>query len=318
MQQFRNILVGVDLSSSDRLAATQLGGATAVAVERAIWLAQGCGAQLTFLAVIDISPQTEELLASEGREIRSVLEEAAGEAVAALVGKAVAAGVNASGSFVFGTSWLQIIRKVLRDRHDLVIVGTRGLSAPSRLLFGSTSFKLLRKCPCPVWVTRPDPVPEDLNILVASDLGEVAEDALHLAIHLASVVEETKIHLVHALDLTIERRMMLVGTSGTEFEKLRNERIAQAEQQLHEQLSGTDYRTLKHGVQVHVLEGQADIVIQGAIGDYGIDLLTMGTVGRSGVQGLLVGNTAERILSRVDCSILALKPTDFQCPVSPT
>jgi hypothetical protein len=42
----------------------------------------------------------------------------------------------------------------------------------------------------------------------------------------------------------------------------------------------------------------------------------MGTIGRSGVPGLLIGNTAERMLSAVDCSILALKPEGFVSPVA--
>jgi nucleotide-binding universal stress UspA family protein len=36
-----------------------------------------------------------------------------------------------------------------------------------------------------------------------------------------------------------------------------------------------------------------------------LDLLVMGTVGRTGVPGLLIGNTAERVLSKVECSVLA-------------
>ena len=37
------------------------------------------------------------------------------------------------------------------------------------------------------------------------------------------------------------------------------------------------------------------------------DVVVMGTVGRSGFTGLLIGNTAERIFERVDCDVLALK-----------
>jgi nucleotide-binding universal stress UspA family protein len=42
----------------------------------------------------------------------------------------------------------------------------------------------------------------------------------------------------------------------------------------------------------------------------------MGTISRGGVAGLLLGNTAERLLSRLDVSLLALKPADFVCPVT--
>ena len=48
------------------------------------------------------------------------------------------------------------------------------------------------------------------------------------------------------------------------------------------------------------------------------DLLVMGSVGRGGFTGLLMGNTAERLLGRVDCSVLVVKPDGFTCPVGIT
>jgi nucleotide-binding universal stress UspA family protein len=45
------------------------------------------------------------------------------------------------------------------------------------------------------------------------------------------------------------------------------------------------------------------------------DLVSIGTVSRGGVAGLLVGNTAERLIKRLDCSMLAVKPEDFVCPI---
>ncbi len=41
----------------------------------------------------------------------------------------------------------------------------------------------------------------------------------------------------------------------------------------------------------------------------------MGTVARSGIPGFMVGNTAEKILNRVDCSVMALKPKKWKSPI---
>jgi universal stress protein E len=46
-------------------------------------------------------------------------------------------------------------------------------------------------------------------------------------------------------------------------------------------------------------------------------LVVMGTVSRSGIPGLLMGNTAERLIDRIDCALLTVKPKDFVCPVAP-
>jgi nucleotide-binding universal stress UspA family protein len=47
-----------------------------------------------------------------------------------------------------------------------------------------------------------------------------------------------------------------------------------------------------------------------------VDLVVMGTLARAGVAGFLIGNTAERVLRKLPCSVLAVKPDGFVCPVS--
>jgi universal stress protein E len=41
----------------------------------------------------------------------------------------------------------------------------------------------------------------------------------------------------------------------------------------------------------------------------------MGTLGRAGIAGLLIGNTAEKILHQVECSVMTVKPDGFVSPV---
>ncbi|ABM21246.1 MAG: universal stress protein [Gammaproteobacteria bacterium] len=49
--------------------------------------------------------------------------------------------------------------------------------------------------------------------------------------------------------------------------------------------------------------------------NYDIDLIVMGTVGRVGIPGLIIGNTAESILEQAKCSVLAIKPEGFKTPI---
>ncbi len=60
--------------------------------------------------------------------------------------------------------------------------------------------------------------------------------------------------------------------------------------------------------KVHLMHGEAAEVIPQFVSGHGTDLLVMGTIGRTGLSGILMGNTAERILNRVECSVLAVKP----------
>ena len=50
---------------------------------------------------------------------------------------------------------------------------------------------------------------------------------------------------------------------------------------------------------------------------HGMDIIVMGTVGRTGLPGLFIGNTAENVIDQVDCSLLAVRPEGFASPVLP-
>ena len=67
--------------------------------------------------------------------------------------------------------------------------------------------------------------------------------------------------------------------------------------------------------EVHLSDDLPDVAISRAIEENKIDLVVMGTIARGGLKQLLVGNTAERILPELSCSVLAVKPDDFVCPV---
>jgi universal stress protein E len=64
--------------------------------------------------------------------------------------------------------------------------------------------------------------------------------------------------------------------------------------------------------QSHVVEGLPEIKIPQLAEELGAQLVVMGTVGRTGLTAAFMGNTAERVLSRLKCEVLALKPEDFE------
>jgi nucleotide-binding universal stress UspA family protein len=68
---------------------------------------------------------------------------------------------------------------------------------------------------------------------------------------------------------------------------------------------------------VELVKGEPDDVIQRYVEERGIDLVVMGTVARTGITGLLIGNTAERVLQGLRVSVLATKPAGFISPVEP-
>lgn len=58
----------------------------------------------------------------------------------------------------------------------------------------------------------------------------------------------------------------------------------------------------------HVIEGLAEARIPELAGKIGAQIVVMGTIGREGIKGAFMGNTAERVLTELQCEVLALKP----------
>ena len=308
MQHFKKILVGVDLSHGDRFCNEKLNPPTIQAVQHAIWLAQHRSAEVTFMAVLELSPQTEELLNKDEDRQGDVLD-VAQSVLDRLVVQAEEAGVRANSKFVIGKDWLELTKEVVSNQHDLLVVGTRHANRASRILFGSAAMKLIRRCPCPVWVTKPELYKDEYRIMVASDFSDVSQYALELAVNGGQLVD-SRLYLYHVIEM---KGRWLWNKKLSEQE--RDEAKAKAEQKLREQLSNTDYRTLTYGVQIEILVGKPEELIPQAIQENQIDLMVMGTLGRFGIPGVLIGNTAERLLPEITCSLLAIKPEGFESPI---
>ena len=204
MSLFRNILVGVDVMQYD---STTLQPSTVAreVVRQALWLAGKTSSHLTFFTALDLGiealPHLDE---TDFRQLTTVAEQTAAKILRGLVQQARDKGIEAQDKLALGQGWLEVVRQVLRDHHDLVLIGTRDRTGLEKMIFGSTAVKVVRRCPCPVWVTKPDGGSSPLKILVASGLDPVAEAGLRLAVELAQVTP-TEIHLLHSVDFPLDR-----------------------------------------------------------------------------------------------------------------
>lgn len=303
MQRFKNILVGVDLSQTDRFVSSELPPPSVEAVERALWLAKQNSARLTFFYALDVSAATQRMIEDSDGGHETVLEEAQ-DVLEGLSALAVADGVTTDVQVRFGKSWLELIRQVLQNEHDLVVAGTRHQGPLQELLMGSTGIKLLRKCPCPVWITQPQPEREIKSILVAHDLRPVGDLAMELGCSMAEL-HGAELHVLHSLEESLELDQAVPGGVSAELR-------AKAEQHISAQFAKHEFAKPP---QLHVVTLPPDFAILQRINTHSVELLVMGTIARTGIAGFVVGNTAERLLPRIPCSVLAVKPADFVSPV---
>ena len=306
MKHFQNILVGIDLGPNIESLSGLLSPPNVEAVERAMAIAEKTNAKLAFVAVLDAG-ETKRRLIHDANHVASNVFDEAHALLSQFVERAFQRGIAAEARVVMGKSWLKLIQEVLRHQHDLVIIGTRHEGRVDRILFGSTAIKLLRKCPCPVWVTKPSHGVPMSSVLVAHDLDAVGRHALDLGIGLA-IAFDLRLHIIHAIEQLPVGDPTGFGMTPPGAEAMH----AEAHEQIFVELAGAD---LQREPEIRVMSGFAEPAINDMIQEKSIDLLIMGTLGRAGIRGVITGNTAERLLPRLQCSMLAIKPDGFECPV---
>lgn len=313
--QFQNVLVGLDLQHGDRIASQELEPASTAALKQATELARCNGARLTLCTVVEISEQAFHLIEVDQQNIHRTVED-----IAATNLEKIAAGIREQGipvetRVVIGRGWEQICKLALRGQHDLVLVGTRKQSPMARMLFGNTCSKLMRYCPVTLWITKPCEVRELREILVASDFSEMGQQVTFAGVAVAQSLN-AKLFVAHALEFPFEVYLRTAGISEMEVARYRKRLHDEARGNLQAQLAQTDSRTIAAGVQIEVVEGSPDTVIPQLIDSREIDLLVIGSHGRTGFTGILLGNTAERILPYAHSSLLLVRPANFVSPVT--
>lgn len=297
----------------------------ASAIARAVSLAKNNQADLKVMDVVPPLPEGGRL-PSAGNWQSAMVDERR-QALESLVAPH-RQGVNVHLEVQVGKTFLEVIRTVLRDAHDLVIKPAENPGWVERL-FGSDDMHLLRKCPCPVWMTKPGEKANYGCIMAALDFDPSQLDAvaqglngeiLALAGSLA-LSDFAALHLVHAWNAPAEGilRARSSNPDADLFAYIEGERLRHQEgmdllsQSLRERIGQEAYTYLSP--QCHMAQGSPKTVVPGLATHLQADLVVMGTVGRTGISGLFMGNTSEAVLDQLKCSVLAIKPPGFVSPV---
>lgn len=306
----RKILVATDFSDVSRLALRQ-----------ALDMKEKNGAEVTLVHAQEDLRGVLEKLPAESRwklvsgdieEFERDLRKKTDERLAAFLKSENASGVAAK--TLIGKAPVELIHEIHTGGHDLLMAGTVGSSPIKRFFVGSVAEQLVRNSPIPVWITRPEQVLQPRKILVPVDFSEVTPRIVQTAGEIAAIFG-SEVILLHTYD---SEALMLLGViDGDDSENLsllaknvENEVGPKFEALKEQFLSG-----LK--VQTRILRGAASKLIRELQEPEEVDLTVMGSVGRSGVGGLLLGNTAEKVLRHSNSSLLVVKPANFVSPIGP-
>jgi nucleotide-binding universal stress UspA family protein len=139
------------------------------------------------------------------------------------------------------------------------------------------------------------------NILVPIDFSKHADYALHYAKEIALPIKAT-LHLVHVLEP--------INSYGTweglpPMADLTGKAIEEAEKKM--QVIAEELRALGYEIRTKIMEGHPDLALNEYATQNSIDVISMGTHGRRGLEYILFGSTTEKVLRTAPCSVLAVR-----------
>lgn len=266
------ILVAVDLSPS-----------SAAVVARTAQLPLAADASVTLLHVLPggmgpaLLPDTDaESEAQRGLAL-----------AAAELSTHLPASVAVSTTLVYGTAFVEIIRRAREERAELAVVGRHGYRVFADALIGSTAERVFRKGDVPALIVAGPPHGPYRRPLVAVDLSDTSGRALDLALR---VVDERSgpVAVLHS------------WTTAAGGDPAEREGSA-----LGDFLAR--YGAAAAHWEVLVRPGDARATILGEAARRHADLLVLGTHGRTGLAHALVGSVAEAVVRAAPCDVLVAR-----------
>lgn len=301
MKRFRKILLWYDDSPAGQDALSQ---ATAVVRETR--------AALTIAHALAPPPRLMRALYPQADQLHGLLVREWEQRLEDLAIELRAEGLSVSTQVYEGDAFLEFTRAVLREQHELLIKPTG--EGGSEFALDSTDMHLLRKCPCAVWLTGAsapsrgrilalvDPEPDSLELN-----RRIVQTAASLAIS-----RGVELEVLHAWEVFGEE-LIARRLGRPELEEYFEEYRARSAAELDALLTQIGVELPRE--HVHHLKGELRELVPAFALEREVGLIVMGTVCRTGIPGVLIGNTAETLLTHVHHPVLTVKPRGFRSPM---
>lgn len=301
MLDINHILVVLDQSDTEQ-----------PGLDRALWLARLLNADITLLTnAWDTYGDHSSQLAGETRDgIRAALTSRAEQWLSSFTESDDCNGLRLA-TEVHWQKHLHdaAIESMRNNDFDLVIKSTHKHGILDRI-FSHTDWNLMRHCPAPVLMVKSAAPWRHSRILASIDATSadrghqlINDNILSFAEHLADHFS-TDLHIANAYPLVaLAFSMVPEVTAPDNIQEFVTEQHQEATQQWADKFN-------VHKDHIHIAEGDTDEVISDIAHRIEADLVVVGTVGREGLSGVLIGNTAEALVDKVHCDVLVIKPLD--------
>ncbi len=295
MKHLKNVLVVMDKPKHPQ-----------AAFERAMKLHRSTAAHL-HLAAFAYHPMVDQQETFDVHQRNAVRKEIIRERTEWLRGVVLDAGASFE-NLTIEVIWTKhladwVAERAAIDGYDVVVKSTHHSEA---LLHTPTDWTLLRNCSAPLLLVSGRSWRKKPVILATLDLERF--DRNHVALNkrvldaaqtMATLYGGT-LHCVFAVEIS----RVLADLDIIDARKAAAAARARASQRCVELLK--PYGIPKS--RIHMPTGKVGHVVNQISRKTKADLLVMGTTARKGLRGLVIGNSAERVLAKARCDVLALKP----------
>jgi len=264
------------------LVATDRSAFSEAAVNEAINFAKKCSSRLYVFSVIEANPEYETI----GADFFQKEEEEARRDLEAIKERARQQGVGCEAVLREGEDpYRLIVDEAAGKKVDMIIIGRHGRTGLLKLLMGKVAANVIGHAPCKVLVVPKAAKIEYRKILVATDGSEHSIEAASEAF---GVVKRTG------------SSILVVSAAHSELEL----------QEAKNNVAKIVEMSQKEGVQVEETLtpiGKSHEVIVETAGGRGVDLIVMGTYGKTGVKQFFMGSTTEKVIGSADCAVLVAR-----------
>jgi universal stress protein E len=212
-----------------------------------------------------------------------------------------------------------IVRHAAATGADLVFKDTHRHSAASRALLTNTDWHLIRSCASPLWLVKPQELPKELALIAAIDpMNEhdkpaaLDDEIIVIGKTLAKACGGT-VHAFHSFD---PRMAVATATANAyipvslPFDEIEKQMREQHEKRFRE-------ITAFHDVaddESHLTAGLTHEELPELAEKINATAVVMGAVARNRLKRMFIGATAERVLDRLPCDLIIVKPDWFRTP----
>jgi nucleotide-binding universal stress UspA family protein len=253
------------------------------------------------LSVVDLRHFEDDVVGSASEDL-SIAEQAARAAVERVEQVGEETGCRVRTHVEHGIPHETVLRFVADHDVDLVVMGTHGRTGLERFLLGSVTERVLRGSSVPVLTTHIDggTLPTYEQLLVPTDGSEGARDALDQAVDIATAAEAR----LTVLSVVDSRAFTGGFETGPTLPNIRE----QLQQYAEDAADALVARAADAGVDADsvVTVGLPANEITAYAETNDVDLVVMGTHGRSGLERLILGSVTERVVRTSETPVLAV------------